>query len=246
MANWGVFSHYRLDEASGTRSDEVSTNHLTDNNTVTSAAGKIGLAAVFAAASSEYLSSGSDDFGFGPSDDFWMAGWIKPVGVSGAFGVAGQGAARDWDLFQVNNTLMFNVDVTGTATSAASLSAGVWAFFMAGYDATAQKTFVSINGASFSLSSAFTKMFAASTDPAYIGTYGVPGLYFDGALDSITFGKNPAGGIAAIRESIRDRLYNSGDGRDWPPFVGEGLQYTARDNAIEFTANDNAIEYTAR
>lgn len=50
-------AYYKLDETSGTRNDSsANAYHLTDNNTVTSAAGKVGNAASFASASSEYLS----------------------------------------------------------------------------------------------------------------------------------------------------------------------------------------------
>ena len=42
-----------MDEASGTRYDSYGNNHLTDNNTVTVAAGKKGSAASFAPANAE-------------------------------------------------------------------------------------------------------------------------------------------------------------------------------------------------
>lgn len=52
----GLVSYWKLDEAGGQRNDSHGTNHLTDNNTVTQAAGKIGDAAQFTGANSEYLS----------------------------------------------------------------------------------------------------------------------------------------------------------------------------------------------
>jgi hypothetical protein len=55
----GLVAYWKLDEASGIRFDSVGTNHLSDNNTVGSAIGKIGNAASFVAANSEYLSSAS-------------------------------------------------------------------------------------------------------------------------------------------------------------------------------------------
>ena len=53
----GLVAYWRLDETSGSRLDSSGNGHtLTDNNTVTSGAGKVGTAAVFTRASSERLS----------------------------------------------------------------------------------------------------------------------------------------------------------------------------------------------
>lgn len=51
----GIFAHWPLDEESGTRYDTVDSNHLTDNNTVGFASGKIGNAASFVASNGESL-----------------------------------------------------------------------------------------------------------------------------------------------------------------------------------------------
>ena len=45
-----LIAYWKLGEASGTRSDSKGSNNLTDNNTVTSAAGKWGTAGQFTAA----------------------------------------------------------------------------------------------------------------------------------------------------------------------------------------------------
>src|SRR5574341_2164717 len=52
-----LISFWELEEASGTRLDATaSDNDLTDNNTVTQATGKVGNAAQFTRANTEYLS----------------------------------------------------------------------------------------------------------------------------------------------------------------------------------------------
>lgn len=51
-----LVSYWKLDEASGTRNDSHSTNHLTDNNTVGSTTGKLNNCATFVADDTEYLS----------------------------------------------------------------------------------------------------------------------------------------------------------------------------------------------
>ena len=60
LAN-SLVAFWKLDEASGQRNDSIGTNHLADNNTVLSAAGKVyPLAATFAADANEYLSIASN------------------------------------------------------------------------------------------------------------------------------------------------------------------------------------------
>jgi hypothetical protein len=55
----GLVSYWNLNEPSGPRIDSAGSNNLTDNNTVGSTTGKLGNAASFVAANSEYLSSTS-------------------------------------------------------------------------------------------------------------------------------------------------------------------------------------------
>jgi hypothetical protein len=71
----GLVSHWALDEASGTRNDSHGTNHLTDTNTVGTAAGQIENAAHFIAANSEDLSvadNASLAFTTALSASFWL------------------------------------------------------------------------------------------------------------------------------------------------------------------------------
>lgn len=68
-------AYYSLEESSGTRADETAGNaDLTDNNTVTSATGKVGTAASFDSANSEYLNNADPaamTFGTQVSVSFW-------------------------------------------------------------------------------------------------------------------------------------------------------------------------------
>jgi hypothetical protein len=78
----GLVSYWKLDETSGTRFDSVSTNNLTDNNTVGSAIGKIGNAASFVRANNEYLSSASSAFDIAANEDFAFSFWYKGTGTA--------------------------------------------------------------------------------------------------------------------------------------------------------------------
>src|SRR5688572_29665368 len=77
-----LIAHWRLEETSDTRFDAHSTNHLTDNNTVASATGKLGTAASFTAANQESLAI-ADNAALSMGDlDFTLAGWVY-INVSG-------------------------------------------------------------------------------------------------------------------------------------------------------------------
>src|SRR5258708_7847472 len=52
-----LVSFWKLDEASGTRTDSVGSNNLTSNNSVGQSVGKVSNAAHFTATSNQYLSS---------------------------------------------------------------------------------------------------------------------------------------------------------------------------------------------
>jgi len=74
----GCRAFWKLDEASGTRADATGNGHtLTDNNTVTSAAGKVGNAASFAAVNSERLTEANTaSLQFG--DQSWtLSAWVN-------------------------------------------------------------------------------------------------------------------------------------------------------------------------
>jgi hypothetical protein len=72
-----IVAFWELEEASGTRNDSASTNHLTDNNTVTQNTGKVGNCAEFNGAN-EYLSI-ADNAALSAGDtDFSFNVWVNP------------------------------------------------------------------------------------------------------------------------------------------------------------------------
>ena len=72
---------WTLDEVSGARLDSSGNGStLTDNNTVASTTGKIGLAAVFQAGVSEFLSRSDNAFlSAGINTSFTIDGWVYPT-----------------------------------------------------------------------------------------------------------------------------------------------------------------------
>lgn len=67
-----LISWWPMDETSGTRVDSHGANDLTDNNTVTYAAGKVGNSALFTEANSEYLTLSSPPQPNALSLSFWF------------------------------------------------------------------------------------------------------------------------------------------------------------------------------
>lgn len=76
-----LVSHWDMDEASGTRADSLGANDLTDNNTVTQGAGKIGNSADFVAVNSEFLSV-ADNASLDFTTVFSLQAWIMGTPVT--------------------------------------------------------------------------------------------------------------------------------------------------------------------
>lgn len=69
-----LISHWKLDEATGNKTDSHGTNTLTNNNSVASVAGKINNASSFSSASARYLSGTKIGYTYGApmSYNFWV------------------------------------------------------------------------------------------------------------------------------------------------------------------------------
>ncbi len=79
-----LVAYFPLDEVAGQRNDIKGANHLTDNNTVGSAAGKHNNAASFVAANNEYLSHASNaDFRIPPTGRAFALWVYIPAGTPG-------------------------------------------------------------------------------------------------------------------------------------------------------------------
>src|SRR5687768_7946971 len=96
-----LIAYWNLDEASGTRTDSHGTNHLTDNNTVGSAAGLRGTAADFERDDTESLTI-ADNTGLSAGDvEITFAAWVKLESKTNELvifskGTSGSGAYYVW------------------------------------------------------------------------------------------------------------------------------------------------------
>lgn len=215
-----LIAFWNLDEASGTRNDALGANHLTDNNTVTQDTGKIGSAAQFTAANSEFLSI-ADNTNMSTGDiDFTFAGWVY-LDTKGAvrdictkWGASGQFEY----ILLYNNTpdrFEFYVSNNGTATVAVTASTlgspatGTWYFLVAYHDSVNNLIGISGNNGGFNTAAHTTGVFN-STSPFQFGAKASSPSYHNGRLDAWGFWKR------VLTSNQITILYNAGAGLGYP------------------------------
>ena len=230
-----MVSYWKLDETSGTRNDTHGTNHLTDNNTVTSAGvlrgnnftdnntvtqatGIISSAGQFTAANSEYLSILDNTFISVGDIDFTWSMWVyldtKPsqMGIMGKFNSSG--TSEEYALDYIGDatdriTCRVYNGSTRTVLNAdtfGSPPATTWFFVVYWYDATANTLNIQVNNGTVDSVANST----GSQNTAFalaFGRYGeYNGVYYNGRIDEAGFWKK------VLTAQERTDLYNSGSG----------------------------------
>lgn len=218
--NTNLIAYWKLDETSGTRNDSVGSNHLTDNNTVTSAAGIISNAAEFLAANSEFLSI-ADNTDLSTGDiDFTISFWVyfnatTPAALVGKWETS---ANREYAVYLESNVINFSVSTSGVSISgtvtAAALglpSTGTWYFVVAWHDSINNTLNIQADNATPE-STAYSSGVVERAAAFKIGTlYDSPGVYdFSGRIDEVGFWKR------VLTTDERSALYNSGNGLAYP------------------------------
>jgi hypothetical protein len=209
-----LISHWRLEEASGTRFDAHGANDLTENNTVASAVGKLGNAASFIAANQESLSI-ADNPSLSMGDiDFTIAGWVylTTLDFTGLVGKWTAGTV-EYLVYYDGTNLRFYVSANGTTNANLAnsqvISAATWYFFVAWHDSVANSINITVNNntpASLTHSSGVFN----GTAPFYLG-FNQEGLtWLNGRLDSVSVWKR------VLTSAERTQLYNAGAGLDYP------------------------------
>ena len=207
-------------ETSGVRVDAHGTNHLTDNNTVTSAAGKVTYTAedarYFTSANSEYFSianASAPNLRYG-NEDFYICGWVNQTTVAVGY-VAGKWAAGDyeWILYYRGSGYGYEliVDSYGNlaaftrATSTLIPQANTWYFLEAYHDSVNNVVGISVNRNTDTTTSHTTGVNAGTTHPLNVGGTS----YFNGKMQGLAF----ISGIPTASE--RDALYSRGFGANF-------------------------------
>ena len=214
--NDGIVSFWTLNEESGTRADSVGSNDLTDNNTVGFDTGKVGNAASFVQANSEYLSVTDDSLNTG-DEDFTLALWIKPtstgvgtgflsiVGVEGECVIWYRGSFSDLRV-RVWRSVSGTLDLAGGG----SLATDAFTSLVLWYDQSAQTLYMSKNNAAAISTSLGEAKAAATSNPFTVGSENTVGSYFDGLIDAVGFWGR------VLTDDERTELSNSGDGAEYP------------------------------
>jgi hypothetical protein len=199
----GVVSYWDMEEASGTRSDSVGSNDLTDNNTVGQATGQVGNGADFESTNSEYLSiTDGSQTDLDLTSDFTIMLWYKPEANGVIQEICNKGP--DTTSYGIRRAAanQYSIIVTNTSTTGTSTTtAGVFNHVAGVFDGAQQHIYVDSDN---ELSTAST---APPTDVAsdfQIGTQATPANYADGVMDEFIVAKR------YFREEEIKAAYNKG------------------------------------
>lgn len=204
-------AYWKLEEASGSRADSSGNSRtLTDNNTVTQATGKLGNAAQFVRANTEYLSR-SDEAGlsFAQNVDLTVMAWVylDSIGTLHNLVVKGNAGAEYGLQVTTAGKAQFNLS-TGLVLHATVLSTATWYLLFGWYDNVADKSWIRVSGVGSDASATDTSGSADQVGDFRLGRAG--STYMDGRLDSVGIWRR------ALSTTEMDNLYNSGTGKEYP------------------------------
>lgn len=206
----GLTSYWKQDEASGVGIDSVGTNTLTDNNTATSAAGKVGTARQFTAANSEYFSCVSNAGLQVGAIDFEWSCWVQIASKTVTRHIFGKSPLLsdiEYQLLydQVTDRYVFRYYSGGYRTVTASLFGSplvnTWTYIDAWYTASDKKLHVQVNGGTENASATQPVHPPTLTGDLNIGRRSDDGLsYWDGLIDDVKFWKR----VLTVAERAED------------------------------------------
>lgn len=220
----GLVAYWPLDEVSGTRAD-ISGNglFLTDNNTVTQAAGKIGSAAAFTAANNEFFTRGDHPLLSMGDLDFTVALWAYLTDKTAdrvliGKGDAGAAATLEYMIEYFNGTDRFRWRVgdgssnsaIATANTLGSPATETWYFIVAWHDATANTINIQVNNGTVD-SAAYSAGSHDNASGLWIGKEPNGGFgKMEGRIDEVAVWRR------LLTAAERTALYAAGSGRRYP------------------------------
>lgn len=208
-----LVAYWHLDEASGTRYDAISTNDLTDHNTVGQNTGKIDQAAEFEDGNNERLTIADNAALSGGDVDFTIAAWVYITTnendfVLGKFGAAGD---REYRIRYIDTTgnLIWHVSADCTnfdqIDTNTSISLNAWNYVIAWHDATNNEISIQLNNGTVE-TTAHSGGICDGSEDFSLSTSGTNGI--DGRLDEVAVWRR------LLTSQERTDLYNNGDGLD--------------------------------
>lgn len=210
-------AYWNMDEASGARVDSAGANDLTDNNTVTSSAGKVGNAAQFTAANSESLSCADNADLSMAGTSFTISLWVYlDSDVNMQFvGRDDHGSGdREYAVVRLGGLAKFYIFGGGTNTfvGATALGTGAWHHIFAWRD-TAGTINIQVDGGTVESASDAGISISDTTAVFAIGARnlgGTPDLFTDGRIDEVRIDRR------VLSEQERIDIYNGGAGSTYP------------------------------
>ena len=220
----GLVAHWKLDEASGDALDAHGANTLTDVGGVGTGAGVVGTARV--TTGSKYFWS-ADNAALSMGDiDFTIAAWAFPTNHAALNDIVSKyGEASGLREYQLTITTgqarmgaaSAGVTLNQVRTLANSIQNNVWYFIVAGYNATLDQLFISLNLESAQTAShaggAFDGAQRFAIGASFLADGTTPARNFVGSLDSISIWKR------LLTPMEKHALYNGGNGLDYSGFT---------------------------
>lgn len=209
----GLIGYWKLDESSGTRIDSHGANDLTDNNTVTSAAGIVAGAAQFESANSEYLSH-ADNAELSAGDiDFSLTAWVYLDDISNDHAVIGKGTTSvEYQIYYTDAERFVFVVGDGVDSFFISdetpITGSTWYFVVAWRNAATDETFIQVNNGTVYSGAGPTTVLDGSEN-FVIGEF-LEADFMAGRIDEASFWKR------ILTTDERADLYNGGNGRTYP------------------------------
>jgi len=216
----GLVSYWAMDEASGDRADSKGSNTLTSNNSVTSTTGKVGSAARFASASTQYLSRASNSTLQPGNTSYTFACWIRMSVISSVMNIVAKSATgfREYEFLRLGSNKLdwwvynsSNVGSNITATSFGATTTNVWYFVVFGFNAATNKQFIQVNnGTEDSVTPTITPSTTSSTFT--VGARSQLDSSMNGDVDELGFWSR------VLTTAERTTLYNGGAGLGFSSF----------------------------
>lgn len=212
----GLVASWKLDNTS----DSAGSNTLTNNNSVTFTAGKIGNAATLVAASSQYLSLATNASVEGGDVDYTIGFWMKTNSTATGYVPLGKDTdtGREYYFFKPDSSFDFQFSVFRSTTAVTALldigsySSGVWYCVIGWHDATANTVNISVNDITPASTATGGALDAVTSAQFRIGARQYPSFesYLDGQIDNVNIWRR------VLTAGERTAFYNAGAGIEHP------------------------------
>lgn len=221
-----LVAHWSMEELSGSRADNYVNNiSLAESGGVSSTAGKVGNAALFSSASSQYLSHpDTPALKFGDID-WTIAFWVRMDVISGLRALVTKYAGgsnrsmriivRPSGIVQLYVYNSAGTEVKRVSYSATSLTIGTYYWVQAWHRADTDQVGINVNNGLPNIDS-YVGTPGESTAPFYVGQLGTGTDYLDGAIDELGYWHR------LLTDAETTWLYNGGTGRSWSEIVNYG------------------------